>query len=172
MLNGLAVANGGQAQNTGWDVGPNMSGLTAAHAFAVIKALVDPAADIGETVLWRFGTDAAESHIPYINGLIYDDAFSTTRKDAQNKTTNMASAFVLYEVVSTSSEWTRRINGATSGDDFFTTGTNTVGGIAAATLLVGSRHKLAGLYIFSAKLTTDRTTLITYINTRFGTSYS
>lgn len=164
-LNGLAVADaatGGGA--SGWPTGPNMSALTAVHAFMVIKAQNDPAGNIFETIPWVVGTSGIASHIPYTNGLIYDDAFSNTRKDAQPKVTNMASSFVLYEIVSASSEWTRKINGATSGDDFFTTGTNTVSCPSAPELLTASRHELAGLYIFSAKLTTDRAAVISYLN--------
>lgn len=178
VLNGLAVADGDHVGgNEGWNTGPDMSSLTAVHAFVIMKAKADPAGDIGQTGLWNMGTDALAAHVPYVDGVIYDDAFSNARKTTGNPDTNMASAFVLYEVISTSTEWTRKINGATSGNDHFTTGTNTVAGPVNPTLLfnVGatSRHKLAGLYICSAKLdSTDRTTLVTYINDRFNTSYS
>lgn len=178
QINGLAVYNGDHAGNKGWQTGPDMSALTAGHVFAVIKAKADPAGDNGQTGLWNFGTDSLSAHVPFTESNVYDDCFSTARKSTGNPTTSLASAFVLYEIISTSSEWTRKINGATSGNDHFTTATNTVAGPAAPTLLFSSaaftsRHKLAGLYIFSAKKTgTDRTDLINYINTRFATSYS
>lgn len=176
QINGLAVANGNHGANRGWDTGPDMSGLTELHVFTVILAAADPAADIGQTGLWDIGTDSLSTHVPYINGLLYDDAGSTVRKDAQNHTTDLSSAYFLYEVVSKSGSWTRRINSATSGNDFFNTGTNTVGCPSAPQMLeasgASSRHKQAGLYIFSAELSSgDRTAFITYLNTRFGTSF-
>lgn len=179
QINGLAIYNGDHAGNKGWQTGPDMSGLTAGHVFAVMKAKADPAGDNGQTGFWKMGTSANSPHVPFTESNVYDDWLSTLRKSTGNPVTNLASAYVLYEIISTSSEWTRIINGAAPGNsDHFTTATNTVAGPAAPTLLFSSaaftsRHKLAGLYIFSAKKTgSDRTDLITYINTRFATSYS
>ena len=153
-----------------------MSGLTAVHAFIVVKAKGDPAAGLGDTGLWNVGTNALSEHIPYVNGLLYSDAFSTTRHDGMGHTLNLATQFRLLEWISTSSEWTLKIDGT---ETVLTTGTNTVGCPASPTLLwasgASSRHKMAALYIFSAKLgSTDRSNLISYINDAgvFGTSYS
>lgn len=175
VLNGRPVADASvTGANNGWNTGPTMAALTAAHAFWVIKAQSDPAGGIDETILALFGTDPTANHIPYVDGTVYDGNFSTARKTTGNPTTSMSAAFVLYEQISTSSEWTRKINGATSGNDFFTTATNTVGGSATPQLMTACRHKLAGLYIFSAKLTTDRAAVISYLNDAaiFGTSFS
>lgn len=174
QLGGLAVYNGDHVANSGWNTGPDMSGLTAVHALMVVKAQQDPATDLGQTGLWNVGTDGNSEHIPYVNGLLYSDAFRTTRVDALSHTLNLASAYRLLEWVSTSSEWTLKINGT---ETVHSTGTNTVGCPASPTLLIASgassRHKMAALYIFSAKLnSTDRTTMIDYINDRFSTSYS
>src|ERR1051326_1661343 len=174
QLNSLAVANGNHASNSGWDTGPNMSGLTAVHAFMVVLAAADPAGDLAQTGLWNVGNDANSEHIPYVNGLLYSDAFSTTRHDGMGHTLNLASTYRLLEWVSTSSEWTLKINGT---ETVLTTGTNTVGCPSSPTLLTASgassRHKLAFLYISSAKLgSTDRTAIIDYINNRFGTTFA
>jgi len=179
VLNGLAVANGNHVNNAGWNTGPDMSGLTAVHVFIVMLASDDPATDLNQTGLWNIGTASDSAHVPYTNGFLYDDAGSTVRQGPLNHDTNLASAYRLYEIISTSSEWTRKINGATGGNDFFTTGSNTVGCPSSPTLLAasgaGSRHKMAGLYIFSAKLSSgDRTSVIDYLNDPdiFDTSFS
>jgi hypothetical protein len=173
--NSQPVANGDHPNNLGWNTGPDMSALTAAHFFAVMKAKADPAADIGDTGFWNFGTDALSAHVPYVDGNVYDDAGTTARKTAGNPATSLASAFRLYEVISTSSEWTLLVDGT----QVFTTATNTVGCPAAPTLLfnagASSRHKLAAVYIFSAKKSgADRTAIIDYLNDPdiFATSYS
>jgi hypothetical protein len=169
-LNGLAVYNGDHADNNGWDTGPNMSGLAEVHMFAVLIARSDPASELGHTGLYNLGSDSLSAHVPYLDGNDYDDAFSTTRKNTGNPVTNLASAYFVREIVSTATEWTRIINNAApgSGTDHFTTATNTVAGLVVPTLLVASgatsRHKLAGFYVFSSKLTTDRTTLYSYFN--------
>lgn len=164
-LNGLAVYDGDHAANNGWDTGPDMSGLTAVHAFMIVKAKDDPAGDLGRTGLWNVGTDANSEHIPYTNGLLYSDAFRTTRVDALSHTINLASDYRLLEWISTSSEWTLIINGT---ETVHSTGTNTVGCPMLPTLLIASgalgRHRLCGLHIFSNKLTTDRATLLSYFN--------
>lgn len=157
-----------------WDTGPDMSALTAIHAFVIVKAKSDAAADIGQTGLWNVGTAALSEHIPYTNGLLYSDAFSDTRRDAMSHTLNLATAYRMLEWISTATEWTLKIDGT---ETVHTTATNTVAAPASPTLLIAagatSRHKLAGLYIFSAKKTgSDRTDLIDYINSLFATSYS
>lgn len=169
ILNGLAVA-----QFDGSDFWENVdpSALTAAHVFLVIKKTN------GDTNLcfpWRFGTSASINAYPDPGSAnkIFDGTCSTTRRDCGDPAPTLA-AWRVVEVVSTSSEWTYLLDGT----QLFTTGTNTVAIRSSCALghwagggggLVG---QIAGCYFFSAKLTTDRATLITYINSRFGLSIS
>jgi hypothetical protein len=153
--------------------GPNMSALTAAHCFIVVKFDLDCPGTSMDTALWQMGTDGSNGdHHPWNDCVWYDGAFSTARKTTGNPTANTTSWRVV-EVVSTSSEWTMLFDGTSH----FTTATNTVGARNGPRLGRNGGNDsfkgyMAGLYVFSAKLTTDRATLITYINNRFGLSSS
>lgn len=83
----------------------------------------DPPPITAETGLWRFTGPAQGTieHIPFTDGVIYDACGRTVRKTTVNPTTSLT-APVVYEVISTSLEWTNRLNGA----QLFTTATNTV----------------------------------------------
>lgn len=166
-LNGLAVARGGGNQ---WQTGPNMSALTAVHAFIIVQTNGDPPASSNQTGLWDLGTAALSSHYPFTTGTIFDAAFTTARKTIGDPTPALTS-WRVYEVISTSSEYTALLDGT----QIFTAGTNTVGCNASPQLfrnLGGDvfAGRMAGFYMFSAKLTTDRATMVTYINGRFGLS--
>lgn len=173
VLNGHAVADAAIVGTaSGWDLGPDMSSLTEVHALMVLEAQSDPALDIGETIIWNVGTSGIASHVPYVNGLIFEGAFSTTRRDSLSKTLNLASAFFLLEIISTATEWTLILNGT---ETVHNTGINTVAAPASPHLLQGCRHKMAGGYIFPAKLSGgNRTTLINYFNgaTAFNQGWS
>lgn len=148
--------------------GPNLSGLTAAEVFVVVKCNADPSSANG---LWLLGSDASQNtHFPFSDGTLYDTCMTTARKNTGNPTPSLAS-FRLYNVVSTSSEWTSFIDGT----QFYTTGTNTVGGNSATRLGrpldTGSYFggDIAELIIYSAKLSAgDKTDVEAYIASRYG----
>lgn len=105
------------------------SGLTAMHLVMVIRTLVDPSVNsfIGSynaigSARWNFLAD----------GKIYDDFGSTARHDAIAPGSAL-NVLNIYEVITTSSEWTCKLNGV----QLFTTATNTVA--------VGSSNLLGGL---------------------------
>ena len=175
ILNSLACARGTggiTGAHEHW-VGPSMTALTAAHAFIVVKCDSE-AIGTADNGLWRFGTAADSDHYPWSDNNIYDGTLSSTRKTVGSHAA--LTSWRVTEVVSISGEWTFKIDGT----QLFTTGTNTVSGRSNPGLLTTSvagggdffKGYFAGLYIFSAKLTTDRTTLITYINDRFALSSS
>lgn len=168
QINGLGIVRFDGTDDSLTDVNP--SALTAVHFFTVVKVGA-PENSVGNP--WKLGTSGLNEHYAYSgDGHIYSDAFSTTRKDVGDPTPSLLS-FRVVEVISTSSEWTYKLDGA----QLFTTGTNTV---AAPTncflgygLSAGRLLDLAGMYICSAKLgSTDRGNLVSYLNSRFALSIS
>lgn len=170
ILNGLGVADfaagGGQALE-----GPNASALTAGHMFLVILARNDPGV-LGRATPWRIGTDGTNPDLyPFTNGTIFCGAGSTARKSIANPAASLTS-WRVFEVISTSSEFTVLLDGT----QLSTTATNTVGFHTQIELGSGPGGgtydgQQAGIYIFSAKLSGgNRSTMVTYFNSRFGLS--
>lgn len=147
--------------------GPDFSAMTGAEVFIVVKGDSDPSSANG---LWSFGTDAASTHYPFSDGIIYDACFTTARKTVGNPTPALTS-FRLYNVVSVSGEWTAFLDGT----QLYTTATNTVAGAAAPRLGRGTNSgsyfdgDIAELIIYSAKLgATNKSAVKSYIATRYG----
>ena len=110
---------------------PNvLSDMTQGEGFVVVKLRNDPPAASLRDGLWKMGTDTTNANnIPYnVNGQIYDDFGSNARKTTgKNPSTSMSASAVLYNISSKANEWTMRINGAGSGDNYYQTTSNTVG---------------------------------------------
>ena len=120
ILNGHGVARLDGTDDF-WS-GPDISGLTAAEVFVVIKIDTDPPAADGQTGLWHLGGGGTtNTHFPFTDGVIYDSFATDTRKTTVDPTPSLTS-FRLYNVVSTASEWTSFLDGT----QLFTTGTNNV----------------------------------------------
>lgn len=182
-LNSLAVAQfvgktpGSPTANRGqhWEW-PNLSGLTAVHLYAVLRGTADPSTTAGGEGGWHDTCGSGQiSHIPYTDSNIYEGFGSTTRRTVGDPASSLA-AWYGYEIISTGSEYTV----LRSGSSLFTSGTNTVGWNSMPRRLGTGNNgsawwswsgKIAGVYIFSAKITgTDRSNLISYINSTFGLS--
>ncbi len=156
-------ANAGVGQ---WVVfGDVFSALTAAEVFVVRKAGADPAGPFpDEGGFWHFGTNANGDLLPFTDGNVYDCFGSTARKSTGNPTVALT-GWHIYNVITTASEWTSNINGV----EHFTTGTNTVGFAAAATLgktlgAVGD-SAITTIWMFDGKLSTeDRAAMLTWLD--------
>jgi hypothetical protein len=184
QLNSLAVA-----EFTGQTIGPlgsdkgtflqitSMSALTASHVFFVIKALNDPSQNAQGQGGFSDNTDGGVNqgtHYNYTDGSIYESWGTNDRKSVGNPATTLAQ-WNVYEVISTSSEFTVLINGV----QIFTTATNTVA-FNAGEPFIGTflssdgawyswSGQIGGIYQFSAKKTgADRTAMCSYLNTRFA----
>lgn len=173
ILNGLACARGEGfvGVDAHFWTGPNLSGLTAGHIFLIAICDTEGISTAGNG-LWNFGTQGNDVFYPWVDSVIYDSTLSSVRKTVGDPAPSLTSWRVI-EVISTNSEWTFNLDGT----QIFTTGTNTVSGNASPRLMRNNsgdalKGYVAGLYICSAKLTTDRATLITYINSRFGLTSS
>jgi len=99
----------------------DLSGLTEATVFLVVKTSNDPAINI-RTGLWTFTNGGIHSHFPFTDSTIYDSFGTTVRKSTINPTPAMTQ-WNIYAVNSRSGEWTQRINGTQP----YTTATNTFG---------------------------------------------
>jgi hypothetical protein len=97
-----------------------LSGVTAGSQITVLQLALDPPVDGNKTGLYAYGTDST-THVPFTDGVIYDNFGSNARKTVGNPTPALTSARV-YSVVSQSGSWVARIDGAS----IFSTGTNTV----------------------------------------------
>lgn len=160
VLNGQGVARFNGEHCLG-GVDPSVESLTAAHIFAVVKT----DAELVANTMWKFGTDIV--NVPdlynWVDGKIYDSAFSTLRRDCGNPTPVLTDWRVV-EIVSTSSEWTYLLDGVQQVTD----ATNTVG--LRTSLILGANTTrnlvghIAGVYIFAQKLTTGRAAMVDYLN--------
>lgn len=142
------------------------TGLTGIEVFAVGQRVSDPDTE-PNSGFWKYGTSANEVLVPYIDGVVYDDFGANARKTTGNPATSLANVF-LYNITSTSSEWTLRINGA----EHYTTGTNTVA-FRAAPLLGKSDSpfyydgKFSGIIMMSSCSSDQRTAINSFLNTRY-----
>jgi hypothetical protein len=168
VINGLGAALFGPTDHMS-DVNP--SALTAAHWFLVIQNILPTSA----TCPWRFGTSASsDTYALSADNKIYCGVFSSTRRDCGDPAPPLTDWHCI-EVVSTSSEWTCKLD----GNQLFTTATNTVASPNPCTLaantstgsLVWNNGYMAGIYICSAKLdSTERGQMVNYLNSTFDLS--
>jgi len=156
--------------------GPNhLTGLTAATILIVMKSDNDPPV-VGDGGLWRLGSDTSSgsaNHVPYTDGVIYDGAGSNTRYTVGDPTPSLA-AWRAYSIVTSSSEWTARLDNST----LYTTGSNTVGWRTAPLLGKTTNNlgysgffdgDIAELLIYDSALgSTDRASLQTYFAAKYG----
>ncbi len=172
ILNSLAVAEFGAGPDvyTYWG-GPDISALTEGEVFIVIKMEADPPSPANHGGLWKFGDSGDNVHFPFTDNNVYDDFGASARKSTGNPTLSVAS-WRLYNVVTTSSEWTSFVDGT----QHYTTGTNTVDFTSAPVLgasfdsttyyVVG---QIAEFILFSAKLSAgDKTDLKAYFADRYA----
>ena len=159
-------------------VGPNLSALTAATAFLVVKIDTEPPGNINQTGLWDFGTHTGSgraTHYPFTDSNVYDGFGSTARKSTGNPTAALTS-WRIYEVKTVSGEWTSRVDGV----QHFTTATNTVGFTTAVRIgeswsndTPATRYYLDGdvaeFILYNSGLgTTDAGNVRSYLGTKYG----
>jgi hypothetical protein len=148
----------------------DLSSLTAAEIFIVVKIDADPPPDTTSDGLWDFGAVSAATRYPFAtDSIIYDGFGSTARKTTVNPATSLTQ-FNLYNVVSISGEWTNFLNGT----QLFTTATNTVGFNVVNTLgnTIAPTHldgDIAEVILYNHKLSpTSKTQIKQYIANEYG----
>ncbi|MFD1984202.1 hypothetical protein ACFSOZ_16245 [Mesorhizobium newzealandense] len=113
---------------------PNLfSGKTAGSIYMVIKKAADPAGADPWSGMHRFGSSTglgSAGHMPYTDGVIYQEFGTTVRKTVGNPTPSLAS-WRIISMHSASADWAFYLDGGVYtggvGAPFFSTGTNTVG---------------------------------------------
>jgi len=90
---------------------PDLSSLTSAHIFVVMKLDNDPTLDVVQSGLWHFQTAGDDSNMPYTDGNYYDAFASNARKSTGDPAFDFDSGFGIYSVKSVSGEWTSWVNG-------------------------------------------------------------
>lgn len=148
----------------------NGLGLTQGHVFLVLQLDADPPA-VGVGGVWSLDVQGNDDHLPFTDGVIYDGCLSNARKSTVNPVPSFADAPRLYEVVSSATEWTNRLDGA----QLFTTGVNTVAYPGAGWRLGASRTipfmkgKMAEFIIFPTKRTAPQLVqLYAYFEARYS----
>jgi probable HAF family extracellular repeat protein len=153
---------------------PNLlNGATQAEVFVVLKASADvPGSTRG---LWNFGSYNYYGYVygtyPATDGTITEDFGSTSLYNIGNPATPL-DQYHLYDVFSTSGEWTARINGIVQ----FTTNYTTFGITAWPKLGVGQGYfagDVAELLIYLRTLSgAERQTIGYYLNQKYNLTTS
>lgn len=179
--NGPRVRVTPTAPTAAWFTLPDfLTGFTAGEAFVVPIIDADPGTGAnasGGPPLGDWGSATTGALYPFwTDSKIYEEVGTTVRKTTLDPVTSLATWHV-YNMRSASGSWIYSINGATSGNDFFSTGTNTVGwgtapliGKGEARLMFGS---LVDIIFFSRILddATERKPVIhQYLNDTYGFS--
>jgi hypothetical protein len=131
----------------------------AGEIFAVVRSA-------GTGSLWRWGTSGG--WYPYSDGTVWDD-FGTTSWGSLGKPAQDLTKFHLYNISSSSSEWTQRFNGLVHYDRIG----NTVGFQAGPTLGVSNTGHFTGdmaeVIVFDHILTpVQRDTVGAYLGNKYG----
>lgn len=175
---GPSVENGLAGTFQGFFTLPNFaSAFTSGEIFLVIQVLPDdPPIGAGSNMgspAGDWGTGSAGLY-PFTDGVIYDTWGSDVRKTTTNPVTDLTT-WHLYNIRSASASWQRVINAATSGNDFYTTATNTVAFHTAPLIGAGGTRVMNGRIVdtimFSRVLddATERKPIIhQYLNDTYG----
>jgi hypothetical protein len=165
ILNSLGVARFDGVDN--WLHNVNPSSLSAAHVFIVVKKVSQTT---GEG-LWDLTGNNPSYGVTGPAGGIREMMFRPGGLPVDMSSPGDLTAWNIYEIISTASEYTVKFNGTT----IHTSGTNYADG---TDFRLGNNGPfftgwfngdVAGLYICSAKLGSgDRTAMVNYLNNRFA----
>jgi hypothetical protein len=99
-----------------------MGDMVAGEMFVLFKHTADPPT-LGDGRFWQIGNDGQISHIPYVDGQLYDNFGTTSRKVATNPTLSFAAQYTVYNVRSAAGAWSNYVENVLN----YTTASNTVG---------------------------------------------
>ncbi|MCA6433349.1 MAG: hypothetical protein IM574_07040, partial [Cytophagales bacterium] len=146
----------------------SLAALTQGEIFLVSKINNDPPA-AGQSGLWRLG-NSSNTHFPWINGNIYDEFGTNSRKD--NIAVPPLNQLRIYNVRSASGNWANRLDGAV----LFSTGSNTVS--FSATPLIGQNASgnyfdgtMSEIILYNTVLNTAQRNIVeNYLSSKYGVS--
>lgn len=142
---------------------------TSVTMFMIVKAKNDPPTDVNSGFV-KFGGDNtfANNHYPYSDSNIYDDSFTSIRKNIGNPTTPL-NQLNIYNVLSKSGEYTVTLNAT----QIYTTSNNNVA--INASPKIGSKSSTFGMNNFISELIiypSDQSSNRTGIESNINTFYS
>ena len=153
------------------------TGMTAGNVFLILKGDTTQGTGSTDVGLWAMPATSDNENYPWTDGNVYDGFMSTARKSCGSPGANFVYSWHTYEVISVSGEYTAKHNST----QFFTTASNTVetspfGGHSGRTLgrsSLGSGFLFQGwiaeMILYGGKLgSTDRSSIYTYINGKYG----
>jgi hypothetical protein len=143
---------------------------SAVTMFMIVKVKNDPPTDPNSGFV-KFGTQGGSdvvNHFPYSDSNIYDDTFSTTRRTVGNPTTPL-NQLNIYNVLSTSTEWTAQLNTT----QIYTSGINTVDinsnpKIGSQDIAYGMNNFISELIVYPSNQSSNTTGITSNINTYYG----
>jgi len=156
---------------------PSIMGATGTTAFAVLYVdNVCNFSDANGPIFGNFGTTGEGGHYPYgQNCSVYDSFATENRKGPLTTSINIANAWSLYSVVSTTNDWRAYINGQLIHSNNTNIYSNAV---RDANLVIGYHNqngdhylkgKIAEILVYSRVLTTlERQAVQTYLNTKYA----
>jgi hypothetical protein len=147
----------------------DLSALTQAEAFIVVKVANDPPGAAAQSSLWEFGSSGLPTHYPFTTGVVYENFGTNSRKTVGDPTPALTS-WRVYSVYSASADWEVFLDGLS----LLATGTNTVSFPTACYLgramdpyyLEGD---IAEFILYDHKLSSGvRGDVLTYLQTEYG----
>ena len=164
-----------------------MSGITtAAHLFILLKVDNDPALATASSGIWVMGTDASGNRndtYPFTDSTLMTGALTTNRINMGDPTVSLTN-WILFELLNKTTgpgtySYTailhktdgtnENIYGPISGNPVSLPAAPRLGKDPDSLWLVGN---IAGMYLANAELTTDKSTLLSMINSTFGTGFA
>jgi len=109
------------------------SAWTGATMFIVGRGNADPAVAASKSGHWKFNSYDANAHFPFVDGVVYENIFTTIRKTIGDLTTAIDQP-TIYTIVSQDGDYRVRLNRV----EVFSTTTNTFVGQNGGNLLGGS----------------------------------
>lgn len=142
-INGRSAAEhaGASMQRLGL---PSAAALTQGEGFIVVQLQEDPPLAVGNTGLWAFGGSLNNSHVPFIDGTIYEEFGTNARKTTVNPALSLTTPRT-YNVWSAPSDFAMNLDGTT----IYSTTTNTAS--FYATPFIGMSDKAGGNVYFNGR---------------------
>lgn len=137
---------------------------SAGTKIQVVRTYADPTSTFAGNVLNYVGNAGSSGHYPFVDGNIYDEFATTSRKTVGNPTPSLANLHV-YEAISDSNLFKSFLNNS----EIFTTAANTVGYNASpATVGDGYSGSISEIIVYQS----NRSSSLSGINTNINSYYT
>jgi hypothetical protein len=149
-----------------------VAGLAAGEIWIVLRGATDPPADGTKSCPYGFGSSLTFSHVPFSNGLIYDEFGATARHNAIAYTAGALAQWGVYSVTSAPGLWSNRL----AGRPLSTTTDNVVGwslapqiGCSVDPSLTSYTGQIAEFVLLGRQATAqEETAMAAYFHAKYG----